>query len=136
MLATAIPPDQWENFAGRFSRQHHGWLVTVEVTDSRLLDVDPRKAEVQSRLLVRDQPLQEIALDGPGKAGGFRVVVGAEPDHWMHRVGLPLEVRFETTDDGAHQGVRFDCADGTTTRVRFRTAAHPEAIDGIAESEW
>lgn len=136
MLATAIPPAQWRTFADEFSRQHRGWLVTVEVTDTRLLELDARQAEIVSDVLARDLALQEIVVDEVDGASQFRIVVGEEPDRLVHRARRPLGVRFEMTGDGAHQGLRIDDADGTTVRVRFRTPAHPEALDGIRATEW
>jgi hypothetical protein len=136
MLVDAIPREQWGTFAEQFSRQHRGWLVSVEVTDTRLLEVDPEQARAAGRVLARDRALREVAFDLEGGTGQFRVVVGEEPDRVAHEIRRPVSVRPEMSDDGAHQGVRIDDADGKTTRVRFRAPALPELLDGIGEAEW
>jgi hypothetical protein len=136
MIATAIPPEQWGAFADEFTRQHRGWLVTVEVTDTGLLDLGPRQAEIAAVVLARDRPLREVAVEHADGGDPLAILVGEEPYRLVHRIRRPLAVWFETTDDGAHQGLEIDGADGTTTLVRFRTPAHPEVIDGISEAEW
>ena len=136
MFATAIPPARWATFADKFSRQHRGWLVSVEVTDTRRLDLNPYQAEIDSGVLAREQALRAVTLDETGGVSQFRIVVGEEPDRVVHRTGRPVNVQFEMAEDGAHQGLRVDGDDGTTTRVRFRTPAHPETLDGIGAAEW
>ncbi len=136
MPVTAIPQGQWEAFADQFSRQHRGWLVTVEATDSRSLKLNARQAGAPSRVLAHDEVLREVALEQGETPGQFRILVGQQPGRLVHRIRRPLEVRFEVTDDGAHQGLWIDDADGTTTCVRFRTPAQPEVLDGISQAEW
>jgi len=136
MLITTVPPNQWESFADQFSRQHRGWLVTLEAIDSRLLETDPDQAETQSRALAGDGTLREVALEQDGETRRLRIVVGEGPDQVVHRTGPMLAVQFEATEAGDHQGLLIDDAGGITTRVRFRAPAAPEMLDGIGEAEW
>ena len=52
-------------------------------------------------------------------------------DHVAHVVRAPTRVRLTQTDEGADEALEIDSQDGATTRLRFRVAALPEAVDGI-----
>ena len=136
MVITTIPHDQWKTFARQFGRQHRGWRVTIEAVDSRLADRHPQPSEPPGRLFVREGVLREVSVEEEGEVRRFRMVVGEGPDLLMHRTGRPLLVQFEATEAGAHQGLRIEDDAGTTTRLRFRTPADPEVIDGIGAAEW
>ena len=50
-----IPANRWSEFFDSFSRQHRGWLITLEVLSE----------EVGAQKEVVDEALQEIAVDHP-----------------------------------------------------------------------
>jgi Family of unknown function (DUF5335) len=50
MPVLEIPPHAWADFFDRFSRQHHGWLVSLDV-----IDLDSRR-----QLRAREVPLVGI----------------------------------------------------------------------------
>jgi len=136
MVVSTVPLSHWEAFSQQFSRQHRGWLVTVETVDTRLLGIDPDQAEAQGHVLARDGVLREVVMEKEGGMQRFRIAVEEEPNQLVHRTGHLFTVQTETTESGAHQGLRIDDAEGTTTLVRFRTPAAPEVLDGIGKAEW
>ena len=49
-----------------------------------------------------------------------------------HVVEAPTRVYLLADAQGAHEGLAIETGEGTTTRLRFRAAALPEMVDGIA----
>ena len=112
-----IPRRDWPEFLASFGRRHRSWLATVEEW--------PREAPERTRAL--DQPLESLGAED-----------GAIAIHLGHgevlRVEAPRALRVDVTARGEELGLDLDTARGTT-RLRFRAAALPEELDGIAPSE-
>lgn len=134
-MTEVIRRDQWQAFAKHFSRQHRGWLVNVEAINTRELNHHPEQAKAVGRPLFKDAVLREVAFGRRGASIELRVRIGAGPNSVLYRIPEPVEVCFETTDEGAHQGLRVDAADGNTTLIEFRTPAYPETLDGLSDAE-
>jgi hypothetical protein len=96
----------WSGALERFSREHRGWLVTVDGRDETT---------------VVERPLRSV---------------DTEADSIVIRVGdaAPLHVDAPTALRVDENGLDIETADGVT-RLRFRATALPEALDGIAPSE-
>jgi len=133
MAEAEIPPEQWQSFCNQFSQQHHGWLVTLSVVETKRLETDLGAAESAARPLARDATFQGITAELRDKNIELVLFVGEGPQRISHSVQQPLRICFAQTRQGAHQGLRIDAADGETTLVRFRTAALLETLDGIAD---
>ncbi len=121
MTTRAIPRDQWQTELDAFSRQHEGWIVDVEVSgaDGRMLTE------------ARDLPLQGVSTDAP-QSDRIAIMAGERPDdHVTHEVDRAVAVAIEATDTGAECGLRIDAADGSITRVEFRSPMRPEDVDGV-----
>ena len=118
-----IPRDEWAEFLDSFSRQHEGWLVTVEVLG----------AEIGAQVEARELPLEGITAEL--KAGGEGVItiilVGGSREHVTHNIPQPTHVRIEQTESGADMTLQIESSRGVTTLVRFRSAMLPEMVDGI-----
>lgn len=108
----------WGAFFDSFSRQHDGWLVTVEAAD---FDLRGWAGE-------REMPLAGVACGA--KCDGESVIsifLGKAPgEHLTHAVAAPKE-----TEAGAHEWLEIESATGEVTRVRFRSAMLPELVDGV-----
>jgi Family of unknown function (DUF5335) len=117
-----IEPHEWISFLDGFSRQHEGWLASIEVagTDGQLTEVVNRR-------------LRGVSIDrADGKQRAY-VEVGDTPDQCLtHVIESPMRIRFKPTPTGAHAGLEIESAYGSTTIVRFRSAMLPETLDGIA----
>jgi hypothetical protein len=118
-----IPRIGWAPFLDAFSRQHEGWLTTIEVVTSGL----------GAHREVRDKPLTGITEDRKrGDAASISVSAGERPeDHVTHVIERPSRVALELTEEGAHKGLRIESENGEMTLVLFRAPALPETVDGI-----
>ena len=118
-----IPRTEWAPFLDAFSRQHEGWLTTVEVVTSGL----------GVHREVREKPLTGISEDRKrGDTSSIAISAGELPeDHVTHVIRRPSRIAMEQTDQGAHKGLRIESEDGETTLVRFRSPALPETVDGM-----
>ena len=114
MQTHTIPEDDWIGFADRFSREHDGWLATVQVLDgSGVL------------LVAKDLPLQGISFDTKGsRPCSIEVSVGETPsDHVRHVVDLPLHFREADEPDGSID-LQIEAADGPQTLIHLRAGVH------------
>ena len=118
-----IPRTEWPAFLDSFSRQHEGWLTTVEVVTSGL----------GVHREVREKPLTGISEDRKrGDAASISISAGERPqDHVTHVVPRPSRVALELTEVGAHKGLRIESENGDMTLVLFRAPALPETLDGM-----
>ncbi len=130
-----IPRDALPTFCDEFSRQHLGWLASVELCDTALLDADPTAAATAGRTLVHEVVLQGITAERRDANFEITIIAGEGSHRLTHPVLEPKRVVLEESAEGAHKGLRIDAADGMTTRVRFRVAAVPEELDGLAKTE-
>jgi uncharacterized protein DUF5335 len=123
MKTREIPREQWADFFDEFSRQHEGWLATLELLG----------AEIGAQKEARDLPFVGISADW--KAGGrdnVSIILGEKrQDHVTHTIAAPLHVRLEETESGAHQALQIESAGGEQALIRFRSAVLPEMVDGV-----
>ena len=117
-----IEPHEWISFLDGFSRQHEGWLASIEVAT-----VAGTQKEVENRRL------RGVSIDhADGRQRAYVEVGDASDESLTHIVDAPRRIRFKRTQTGAHEGLDIVSADGSTTLVRFRSAMLPEMLDGIA----
>ena len=122
MPTQAIPRDEWNNFFDSFSRQHEGWLATLEVFD------DDLGAQQEAREL----PLSGISLSSGKDKGTIALSLGKEPgDHVTHIIDEPEQVWVETTSEGVNAALEIEAKDQTKTLLRFRSPILPELVDGV-----
>ena len=121
MRTIEITRAEWPAFFDSFSRQHEGWIVRVEVTGP----------DGQVRTEARNLPLQGVSADSP-QNDRVAIMIGERPDaHVTHEVVKPVAVEIEQTEAGAERGLKIQAADGSTTRVEFRSPIRPEEVDGM-----
>ncbi len=126
-LTREIPRSQWAGFCDRFSREHSGWLVTIELLE----------AEIGAQIEARELPLKGITAEMK-KAGPdvISLVAGSTPwERVTHTVVEPRRIWLEETREGAHAALEIESFDGAKTLVRFRSTVLPEMVDGLAEDE-
>jgi hypothetical protein len=118
-----IPRDEWIEFLDSFSRQHEGWLVTVEVLG----------AEIGAQVEAERMALGGITADLKG--GGedvISIILGKQSaDHVTHNITQPTHIRIEQAESGADLALQIESMRGVTTLVRLRSAMLPEMVDGI-----
>jgi len=126
-----IPSAEWVEFCERFSDQHHGWLVQVSRLPTREAGHDNPAA---TPLMGGYLPLTGVTIRTSGEATAVVVTAGGD-DEGGSLVVDDVVALFSQRVGDAHQGLRIDSADATSTLVRFRAAAVPDSLDGLAESE-
>ncbi len=127
MSMREIPEAQWQEFLAQFSRGHRAWLATV----------DQVHAGAPGYIEAVERPLSSVTA-----AVSARRVVGIEirfqeDSHALGpiRIDAPTRVRVDETAEDAARGLEIHDANGECTRIRFRAAPLPEALDGIAPGE-
>ncbi len=126
-----IPFAEWDGFCERFSDQHHGWLVQISRLPTREADHDnPTTTPLMKGYL----PLTGVTTRTGGRGTAVVVTAGSDDDGGSLVVDDVVAL-FSRRIGDAHQGLRIDSADATTTLVQFRAAAVPDSLDGLAEAE-
>ena len=108
-----IDEDQWIEFFDRFSRDHLGWLATIEV-------LDPQSGPQN---VAENLPLLGISFDKKGsRPCVVQISVGDSPArHVNHVIDLPLHIREADEADGSVD-LQFEPAKGPMTLVHLRGA--------------
>lgn len=123
MPTREIPPSEWSAFFDSFSRQHQGWLVTIEVLAS----------DSGAQVATHELPLQGITAEmkDAGK-GAISIMAGRGPEaHVTHTIAAPTQVRLKQSEEGADEALEIESASAIITLVRFRSAMPTEMVDGI-----
>jgi len=118
-----IPRGEWLSFLDSFSRQHEGWLVTLEVPEG----------EGRSGVEAENLKLEGVTPEHSEGHDRIAIALGqAADDHLTHFVSDPIRLLFLETNDGSHMGLQIEAADGSQTVVRFRRPAKSERLGGAA----
>jgi len=123
MATREIPRENWNSFFDTFSRQHEGWLATLEV-----LGRDFGAQEEAHEL-----PLEGVSISsGTNEAETIAISIGKTPEnHISHTVLKPTHVWIEQTQDGADAALEIESEDESKTLLRFRSSVPPELVDGV-----
>ena len=123
METREIPRNEWRSFFDIFSRQHEGWLATLEIFGQ----------EGDAQQTPREVPLKGITLTSVvGESEAIALNLGKIPeDHVKHTVIEPVHVWLAQTPEGANAALEIESADETKTVLRFRSALLPEFVDGV-----
>ena len=123
MPTQEIPRDEWKTFLDSFSRQHEGWLATLEVFGP----------EVGAQEEAHELPLEGVSVASEAdKSESIAISMGKMPeDHISHTITKPEHVWLEKTDDGADAALEIESEDETKTLLRFRSPVPPEFVDGV-----
>lgn len=127
MVYQEIPREQWKDFCDEFSKQHEGWLVSVELVDET--------AEPNHEVIASELPLWGVTVDELPDQTEVHIIAGDQPRHVTHVITDPAAIAFEQDEQGGHTGLRIDTQEGPSLLVRFRTAAVPESVDAISDVE-
>lgn len=120
MAIRHLSHDNWQGELDSFSRQHEGWIVSIET----------RTREGGVAVEAHDVPLAGVSVTSPS-AAGVAIAVGGESGHLTHQVPDVVSVALELTDSRAERALIIHSGDGTITSLRFRSAMRPEEVDGL-----
>ena len=127
MKTKSIPRSDWPKFFDSFSRQHEGWLATLEIFAT----------EIGAQVEEHEMAFEGI-VDEWNEALGNQIIVmmGAKrDDHITHTVAAPTDVSLEQTDEGADVALAITSEGGAVTLLRFRSPTLPAMVDGIVEEK-
>jgi hypothetical protein len=127
MPTKEIPREEWNNFFDTFSRQHEGWLATLEVF----------APDVGAQEEAHELPLEGISIaSGDDSAETIAISLGKTPeDHITHTITKPEHVWLEQTSGGANLALEIESANDTKTLLRFRSALPAEMVDGVVAED-
>lgn len=128
-----IPDREWQEFCEGFTRQHHGWLVSLSQLQTRELEAGGSVSGA-THLFAGTRPLEEIRAGYSDDHAEIMVTVGAGTDETSFLIEGAVAL-YTLRNGSAHRGLRIDSANGATTLVEFRTPVRPESLDGLAENE-
>ena len=123
MTFRTIAPESWREELDSFSRQHEGWLATLEVLGT----------EIGAQEEAHELPLEGVSIgSGINEPETIAISIGRTPDdHISHTITKPEHVWLEQTDEGADAALEIESADATKTLLRFRSPVPPEYVDGV-----
>jgi hypothetical protein len=111
MATREIPHEKWISFFNDFSKQHEGWIVTVEVIGSDLGDQEEAAG----------LPLVGISADVKAGENRIVIIVGGKSDQDVnHIVEKPNHVWWKPPQGVADDAVEIESEDGTMTLVSFQ----------------
>lgn len=122
MATREIPHNEWIQFLNEYSRQHQGWIATVEVKGGNVGDhIEARSMSFRGVTYEEkgtNKGAIDIYLDKGTQSNETRTIV--QPSH--------LRI---ASDGGTDKGFEVEAKDGTTTIVRFDRPASPQNVDRI-----
>lgn len=122
MISKEVKRNEWPGFFDSFSKQHEGWLATLEVHED---DVDAQAEAVEL-------PFEGISLDEKGRSESLVINLGRTAvDHVSYTVEQPDHVWLTKTAEGADDSLEIEQPDERKTLLRFRSPMLPEFVDGI-----
>lgn len=126
MPTQEIPRAEWTRFLDRFSRQHEGWIATLEVFASDI------GAQEQAHEMLLEGITASFKDSQPETVA---ISLGNKPeDHLTHTINDPSRIWLEETAQGADSALEIESADGAKTLLRFRAALRPEMVDSVVLS--
>src|SRR5207244_2580879 len=123
MTTKEIPRQEWNSFFDTFTRQHEGWLATLEVF----------APDVGAQEEAHELPLEGISIaSGKDEADAIAISLGKTPeDHVTHTITKHEHVWLEQTSGGANAALEIESGNETKTLLRFRSAVPSEMVDGV-----
>ena len=118
MATKEIPRAEWVRWLDVFSKQHAGWLVTVELLGSHLGD-----QEQSTRL-----PLVGVSADVKDKEHGIVVILGGRPGaHLTRIIEKAKRLWLKDPEDTVNEALAVESEDGTATVVNFQRVPPTQA---------
>ena len=123
MQTIEIPREDWVRQLNEFTNIHEGWLVSLDILSP----------ELGAQPAIDNLPLLGVSADHIDHDGTIVVsVAGSASEHFTHIIEDVARIYVEHTNDGADAALEIESTDGTKTILRFRVAALPETVDGLA----
>ena len=122
MPTQEISRDEWTTFLDTFSRQHEGWLSTLEILGT----------EIGAQQEVLNLPLEGISVSRDSVPETIAISLGNDAeDHVTHTITNPTRIWLEQTSEGANAALEIESEDEVKTLLRFRSALPADMVDGV-----
>src|ERR1041385_8875992 len=111
MKTEEIPRERWVSFLDAFSREHAGWVVTIEILGSDIGDQEETTA----------LPLVGITADMKDRERRIEIIAGRGTDEHLTRIiETPRRLWVREAAEETRTAVEVESDDLTVTLVRFR----------------
>jgi len=105
-----IPREQWIRFFDDFSKNHEGWIVTLEVVGSDIGDQDEADG----------LPLVGISADVKARENRIDIIVGGKPDADVTRfIERPIHIWVKEPRIPGDDAIEIESEDGIKTLLNF-----------------
>lgn len=122
MSTREVTRNEWTNFFDVFSKQHEGWIASLEVLGD----------EVGAQTEAVELPFEGISVSGEDEPQSLVINLGTRAeDHISHTIERPRHVWLRQTEDGANDSLEIVEEGNQKTLLRFRSPMLPELVDGI-----
>jgi hypothetical protein len=110
MRTRDIPHEQWIRYFDDFSKNHEGWIVTLEVIGSDIGDQDEANG----------LPLVGISADVKARENRIDIMVGGKPDVDVTRfIERPKHVWIKEPKIPGDEAIEVESEDGIITLLNF-----------------
>lgn len=123
MKTKKIEKAEWRDFLHEFSRQHDGWIASIEVMGDNL----GAQKETENR------PFHGVVYDPVTGDDLIEIMSGDQKSHLTHTVRHPRRIWLEQSDDGADRALEIESDEGEKTLIRFRWSLSPNLLDPAVE---
>ena len=118
-----VPQEQWIKFFDDFSKDHEGWIVSLDVLSPSL----------GAQEEVTGLPLVGITADVKGRSSRVELIVGGRPQaHVTRIIESPRRVWLKRPERVGHEAIDVESDDGTMTLMRF---LHVEQVERLLPGE-
>jgi hypothetical protein len=113
MSTQEIPRDEWRTFFDGFSRDHEGWIATLEVFG----------ADVGAQEEAHELSFGGISFNSEaGESEAVVINVGkSAADHVSHTIDHPQHVWLQQSKEGTDSSLEIEAQDDSKTLVRLRS---------------
>ena len=110
MQTRDIPREQWVRFFDDFSKNHEGWIVTMEVLGADIGDQEE----------ANNLPLVGISADVKARENRVEIIVGGRPDVDLTRfIERPKHVWVKEPRLPGDEAMEIESEDGIKTILNF-----------------
>jgi Family of unknown function (DUF5335) len=110
MQTRDIPREQWIRFFDDFSKNHEGWIVTMEVLGADIGDQEE----------VNNLPLVGISADLKARENRVEIIVGGRPDVDVTRfIERPKHIWVKEPGLPGDEAMEIESEDGIKTILNF-----------------
>src|SRR5215813_4437939 len=119
MNTREIPREQWVKYFDNFSKNHEGWIVTLEVISYDIGDQEEANG----------LPLVGISADVKARENRIDLMVGGKPDVDVERfINNPIRVWVKEPEIPGDEVIEVESEDGIKTLLNFHHIP-PEATE-------